>query len=78
MRNKNKGQPLSPLADFSFMAMMQVALKLKQEGKTKEFFVGFAAEIWDSLEMNDADELQNILSNRMMSDLKQFVDKGPK
>ncbi len=74
MSNKNNRQPLSPLADFCFIAMMQVAIKMKKEGETRAFFLEFAAEIWDSLEMNDTDELQNVLSDRMMSDLKRFTD----
>lgn len=71
--DKKKGIPLSREADFCFMAMMQVALLMKESGKDRKFFVDFADGIWESLEMNDRDELKKALTDRMMSDLKKFA-----
>jgi hypothetical protein len=56
---------------FLFMTMMQAALKLRDMGRSKKEFVLFADEIWNSMELNDENELRRILAEKMLSDLQQ-------
>lgn len=63
----------SPRHRFYFVALMQVALKMKEEGGTEEFFVNFAKGIWESMELNDPVNLEQALNEFMMDDLRNMV-----
>lgn len=63
-------------ARFAFMAIMQVALRVKDMGMSQDQFLEFCKGCWESIELNDPDKLQAILMNSMMEDAKQFLDKG--
>ncbi len=64
-------------AKFLFFTVMQAAIRMDDMGESKEKFVSFASEIWDTMKMNDKDKLSSILQESMMSDLNSFV-KGSK
>lgn len=60
---------------FVFKIMMQAALKVKSMGQPKTMFVKFASECWDSMLLNDEDELREILNLSMLDDIKKFAEK---
>ena len=68
-----KPQELSGDAKFLFFTMMQAAIKMHDMGKTKEEWLDFALGIWESLEMNDKDELYETIQSSMLKDLKDFI-----
>jgi hypothetical protein len=63
---------LDPQAYFLYMTMTQAALKMHELGKSKEEFVQFSAEIWESMLLSDTDELFNTLQSAMMNDMKNM------
>lgn len=62
-------------AKFLFFTMMQAAIKMHDMGQTQEKWLEFAKGIWESLEMNDKDELYEILQSAMLKDLKDHLRK---
>lgn len=63
---------LSESAQFAFIAMLQTAIRFKEGGKNKKFFVDFASEIWETMELSDIEYLKKVLMDRMMKDIKTF------
>ena len=68
-----KPQELSGDAKFLFFTMMQAAIRMHDIGQTKEQWLDFALDIWESFEMNDKDELYETLQSSMLKDLKDFI-----
>jgi len=66
---------LSPSMQFIFMAMMKSAIIVKEIGKDKSFFVDFAEEIWNSMEMSDFDTLKDTINGKMRDDIEPYVEK---
>ena len=60
---------------FIFMAMMKSAIIVKEIGKDKSFFVDFAEEIWNSMEMSDFDTLKDTINGKMRDDIEPYVEK---
>lgn len=66
---------LCPDSQFLFLTMMQAAIRMEEIGKSKEDFISFAAEIWESLKLNDRDELKSIIIDSMMFNLAESIEK---
>ena len=66
---------LHPTMQFLFMAMMKSAIMVKEIGQEKQFFVNFAEEIWNSMEMSDLTELKDIIDGKMRDDIEPYVQK---
>ena len=62
-------------AKFLFFTMMQAAIRMKSLGKKQKDYVDFAKGIWETLELNNSEELQDLLQESMLEDLKKFVKK---
>ncbi len=58
---------------FLFLALMKCAIMLKEGGKDKDFFVGFAEEVWISMEMSNFEELKHLINVQMTNDLEPYV-----
>jgi hypothetical protein len=58
---------------FAFLTMSQLACNLKLEGHDKDFFVSFAGEIWDSMLLTGAKELQEIILEYMQQDIVKMT-----
>jgi hypothetical protein len=66
---------LPPSLQFIFMAMMKSAIIVKEIGKDKSFFIDFAEEIWNSMEMSDFNTLKEIIEGKMKDDIEPYVEK---
>lgn len=64
-------------AKLLFFTMMQAALKMSDMGKKKSDFIIFANEIWNTMELNDKDQLFEILQSSMLKDLKDCFNDIP-
>lgn len=60
---------------FVFLAMMKTAITLKKMGKNKNDFVEIAKEIWNSMELSDLTDLENIIHGAMMKDIEEYAEK---
>lgn len=60
-------------AKFLFFTMMQAAIRMKSIGKSQKDYIEFAKGIWESLELNNPEELQNILHESMIKDIKRYI-----
>jgi hypothetical protein len=67
--SKIKFDELNEDGKLILFAMLQAALKMRELGKTQDYFIKFSKEVWDTMEMNDEDKLRNSLMNAMRSDL---------
>lgn len=72
---KINNEELSGNVKIIFVAMMQVALRMKLLGLGKNKFISFAEETWNTMELNDADDLKNLLNRMMEEDLEKFQNK---
>ncbi len=66
---------LPPAMQFLYMAMTKSAIIVKEIGKDKEFFIDFAYEIWNSMEMSDFQELKDVIDGKMRDDIQPYVEK---
>ena len=64
---------LPPKLQFVFMAMMQSAIHFKEMDKDKEFYLEFAKEIWNSMELSDFDYLKETIMGKMRKDIEPHV-----
>jgi hypothetical protein len=64
---------LPPKIQFVFIAMMQSAIELKEMDKDKEFYLDFAKEIWESMELSDFDYLKEVIMGKMRKDIESHV-----
>lgn len=58
---------------FLFFSMMQAAIKMHDLGKTEQEFLDFAKGIWETLEMNDKEQLFSLIQESMLEDVKSFA-----
>lgn len=73
MKNKINFSNVNSDGKFLLFTMMQAALKVKDMGKDEEYFLEFAKGIWETIEMNDIDQLKQTLNFSMMEDLKNYI-----
>ncbi len=66
----------SPLQQFLFMAMLSVALKMREFGIKKKEYLIFAEEIWNTMMMNDVEELQKLVSETMKNEIEELQKKN--
>ena len=59
---------------FAYIGMTKSAIYFKEMGRDKDFFIAFAKEIWNSMEMTDLDYLKDVLEEKMEKDIKPHVD----
>lgn len=64
-----------PQAKFLFIAMMKSVLIIRKMGKKKKDFMLFAEESWNSMMMNDVDELEKIINDQMKIDVEKMRDE---
>lgn len=55
-------------AKFLFYTMMQAAITMKEVGSSKEDYLAFANGIWETLELNDLNELKDTLQEDILMD----------
>lgn len=60
---------------FIFIAMMKSAVMVKEAGFDKEFFTKFAVEIWDSMEMNGVEKINDVIDGAMRKDIEPYVQQ---
>lgn len=58
---------------FMYMSMTQTAIYLKEMGRDRDYFVKFAKEIWDTMELNDMQTLKSALREQMEKDIKNMA-----
>lgn len=59
---------------FAYISMSRSAIHFKKTGKDRDFFVEFAREIWNSMELSDIDDLKNVLEQKMESEIKPHIE----
>ena len=62
----------SPLQQFLFMATLSVALKMREIGKKKKEYLIFVEEVWNSMMMNNFEELQKLVSETMKKEIEEL------
>jgi hypothetical protein len=60
-------EKLPDTIQFIFLNMTLSAIYMKEMKRDKEFFVNFASDIWDSMEMSDLDSLKKIVKDKLMN-----------
>lgn len=70
---KINGKSLPPEATFLYMTLTQAALKAREMGFDKTFFVEFTSEIWESMLLSDPEELRKTLTGFMMKDIVDMM-----
>jgi|HubBroStandDraft_2_1064218.scaffolds.fasta_scaffold00031_54 hypothetical protein len=58
---------------FVFISLLRSAIIIKEEGKDKKFFINFASEIWEKMNLNDIEDLKNILSEYLKADIEKMM-----
>lgn len=58
---------------FIFFTGMQLAIKFKKLNFTEKQFIEFCKGLWESVEMNNLEELENTLQYSMKEDLENFL-----
>ncbi len=58
---------------FIYMAMTQSAIYMKKLKYDKESFINFASEIWESMNLNNIDDLESTLKNVMEKDVESYL-----
>ena len=61
---------------FIFIAMLESAIKIKEQGHDKKFFTDFASEIWETMNLSDAEYLKKVIMGKMMKDMQDWVQKN--
>ena len=59
---------------FTYLAMTGCAISFKEMGREKDFFIAFAEEIWNSMEMTDLDYLKDVLEGKMKKDIEPLIE----
>ncbi len=59
---------------FLYFALTKSVLTAKRLKLTKKFFIDFANEIWDSMEMTDIDVLEKIIQDQMKDDVNKVLE----
>jgi hypothetical protein len=77
MKSEFNLDDLDPESKFMFIATIKVAIFFKNSNKTKEEFLEFCGEIWNSMEANDPEILNDIIQQSMQRDLKNMGVKLP-
>jgi hypothetical protein len=62
---------LSAQARFCFLAILQTAIFLKEKGLDEEHFMEFCSAAWETLGMNDINQLKSILEGQMQKEVKE-------
>jgi len=62
---------------FCFMCMMQAALRMRMEEMSGEMFMDMAQGIWETVEMNDLDDLTVTLNHIMRKEMRERVSDLP-
>ncbi len=70
---KQKVIEMEPHSKFLFMMMMNAALKMHNMGLSEAQFLDFAKGIWETIEMNDKQYLEDVMRDAMTSEVSEFV-----
>ncbi len=62
-----------PRMKFIFIAMMKAAIELRSYGCDREKFIEFAQGIWESMELNNEEELKETLNSIMKEDVDKYL-----
>lgn len=65
---------LPPKLKFIYIAMTKSAIFFKEMERDKKFFLSFAEEIWNSMQLSDLEYLKNVLDEKMEMDIKPYVN----
>lgn len=76
--NLDELEKLPQEVKFIFIAMLQTAVNLKKIDKDKSFFIKFAGECWDTMEINSIEIVNDFLKNTMVRDIQRFKDEFKK
>lgn len=57
---------------FLFITMMQTAIKIKELGLNEEDLLELAKGCWETLKLNDLENLKNLLQESMYKDINDF------
>jgi hypothetical protein len=72
--SKIKFTELDANAKFLYVSLTQSALIFREMERSKEEFLDFAKEIWESMLLSNEKDLKQIISNIMTNDLKKFSE----
>lgn len=63
---------------FATISILKSALLLKEKNLNQELFLDFCKGIWETMEINDGVDINEVLNEVMYSDLQEYVDKYTK
>ncbi len=58
---------------FIYIAMTKSVIYFKELGQDKSFYLHFAEEIWNSMELVDLEYLKDTISKKMQKDLEPCI-----
>lgn len=64
---------MPPGVKFVFIAMLQSAITFKEMEKDKKFFVSFAEEIWETMQLSDLEDLKETLQGYMKKEIQPAI-----
>jgi len=65
---------LPPKLQFCVLAMFRSAINFKDMKMDKEFFVSFANEIWESMELTGVEYVREVIDGKMRIDIEPYVE----
>lgn len=71
-----KFEDMDTMGKFLFIASMKVAINFSDIGYDKKKYIEWCSEIWDSMKMNNREDLENALNGAMEKDIDKFIKKS--
>ena len=67
---------LTPQLEFMLIATMKIALDWRKSRQDKEEFLKWCSEVWDTIDLNGAEMIEESLNKRMQADLERYRTTG--
>ena len=66
---------LDPKGRFLLIASMKVAIELEDNGFSKEKYITWCSEVWDTIKMHGDEDIEEILNGAMKDDLEIYLKR---
>ena len=67
-------EELEPKQKFMLMAALKVSIEMKKMGFSKEKYMEWCSSIWETMELEENEDLNETLQDMMVEDIKRFYN----
>ncbi len=71
---KLKDSDLTPVSKYLFITTMKSAIMSEEMGFTKEIFITFCGEVWESMLLNDREVLKTSMTEYILKEAQTMMD----